>query len=174
MNRTRMSHALSGVAALLISASAQAVVTYTFSGTGGDFAGLGPKPVSFTLSVPDFVQASFTSFELGQLSTSSGLGWGPSLILGDASYSAVSISANNNAGYGFIFAPGALQAAGWYTTAAGAFNVGTLTVTGSGPLPAVPEPQSYALLAAGLMAVAWRARSRRQPADPTTRCETAA
>lgn len=162
MNSKLFFQTLSGVAALLISASAQAEVTYTFSGTGGDFAGLGPKPVSFTLSVPDFVQTFMTSFELNQLSAYSGLAWGPNLILGDASYSAVSISANNNAGYGFIFEPGALQSAGIYTTVPGAFNVGTLSVTGSGPTPAVPEPQSYALLAAGLLAVVWRARSRQR------------
>lgn len=162
MNSKRYFQALSGVAALLIAASAQAEVTYTFSGTGGDFAGLGPKPVSFTLSGSDFVQSFMTSFELNQLSAYSGLAWGPNLILGDASYSAVSISANNNASYGFIFQPGALQAAGTYVTLPGAFNVGVLSVVGTGPTPAVPEPQSYALLAAGLLAVVWRARGRQR------------
>lgn len=130
----------------LTAASSQAGVIYDFIGTG---VPNGPEPVSFHLTVPDFLNppldAGFPTgwafFSCAQLDSSTNCASGDPMAVGfsNQDFSIPSLSAfltfraSNANEYMFYFPSGAFSTPGVYSALSGGnFNPGTLTVS--------PEP----------------------------------
>jgi hypothetical protein len=144
--------------ALSLSGAAHADVTYTFSGLSSAF--FSPAQQLFTITVPTFITAD-TAFLPGDLAVGSCTSsvetctsihfliapFGPS-------YDAIDFKTTRTTSL-YFFEPGAFGAVGTYQTQVG-FNTGTLTVT------AVPEPQTYAMMLAGLALMGFVVRRRKR------------
>ncbi len=142
-------------------------VVYTFNGVGSPVVTGTPVPMSFQLTVSDFitVRPPWVSFPCSQLDSSKNCGGQIYFMINvnDLCYGAIlNVETSTGPVYAFFFdiasfvTPGVHEAV-LFTPA---FNSGTLTVSKS-----VPEPSTTSLLSLALFGLPWTLRPRR--AKPT-------